>query len=274
VTDLGLAPSYLTLCLVQALLVLAPIQARPWRRLVSLGALVPPLALGIGVLVLRVFSAGPDSLALLGAVATPILAASVGWLLGWRRRWLSAVLAAVLYALAWQLQTLGGEAAGLALIGLACVAIAAAVAAITPRRSIELGLVLLAVLDVVLVWGTPQVGPATTALAHASQPRLSLPLLPPHPLPALQDATFGSASMGWLDLLAPALLAATLSPRSRPAAAVATAIAAAAWGVLLFFTSPIPATVPVVAVLLASRLQRRLVDRARAAATGGAQRAG
>ena len=60
---------------------------------------------------------------------------------------------------------------------------------------------MLAIVDVVLVWGTAQVGPASQALHH-----VGLPSAAGHRIPGLQDATFGGATMGWLDLVAPALL--------------------------------------------------------------------
>ena len=89
--------------------------------------------------------------------------------------------------------------------------------------------------------------------------RLDVTLIPGHqakPLPALQDATFGSALMGRLDLLAPALLAAIVAGRGRTqlAAAAATTVAALLWGLLLSVTSPMPATVPVLAGLAAALL--------------------
>jgi hypothetical protein len=67
--------------------------------------------------------------------------------------------------------------------------------------------------------------------------------------------------MGWLDLLAPALLGVILarSPE-RLRAAPAVTVSALIWGTLLYATPFIPATVPVLVGLLAARLseQRRL----------------
>jgi hypothetical protein len=97
--------------------------------------------------------------------------------------------------------------------------------------------VLIAVVDVVLVWGTHEVQPASTALHAATLPAV----------PRLQDATFGSATMGWLDLVAAALLGMVV--RTRLVASVATGLAAGAWGLLLAVTSVVPATVPVLAGL-------------------------
>jgi hypothetical protein len=83
------------------------------------------------------------------------------------------------------------------------------------------------------------VEPAANAL-HAAQLG--------HGIPRLQDATFWHATMGWLDLVAPALLGVAVVRRMR--ASVATGIAAGAWGLLLLVTSTLPATVPVLAGVL------------------------
>jgi hypothetical protein len=235
---LGLVPSYAALCAAQAGVVAAPARREPSGRLRWLGILLPALALGVGVALIRGFTGGPHALALLGAVATPVLAAA-----GPRR----APAAVALWLVAWLAHGLVAEAAGIALIALAALRVASVASAIAPRWSIELGLVALVVLDVVLVWGTPQVGPASTALHD-----VTLPSAAGHPVPALQDATFGSATMGWLDLLAPALLGVVARRRLR--AAVVTGVAAGAWGLLLTVTPTVPATVPVLAGLLAARL--------------------
>ena len=58
--------------------------------------------------------------------------------------------------------------------------------------------------------------------------------------------------MGWLDLVAPALLGVVV--RRRVPAAAATGLAAGAWGLLLLTTSTVPATVPTLAGLLVGRL--------------------
>ena len=146
-------------------------------------------------------------------------------------------LAAGLWAVAWLAHGLVAQAAGVALIGLAAVTVAQLVARVAPDWSIAAGLVVVAIVDIVLVWATPQVQPASNAL-HAA----ALPSLAGHAIPPLQDATFGSATMGWLDLVAPALLGVVV--RARLAAAVLTGLAAGAWGLLLLGTSTVPATVP------------------------------
>ena len=236
-------PSYAVLVVVQAALVLAP--GRP-RRLWSsrvLGIGIPVAALVVGVTVAQV-SRGADFLAALAAFVTPVLAAAAGWARGWRWPWLTALVVPPLYALAWlRPDSLAGDAAGVALIAGACLAVTGLVGALAPRPWLVAGLVLLVVLDVVLVWGNRQVEPAMNALQAAAPPTIG------RRLPELQQIDFGDATMGWLDFAAPALLGLLVAKRLR--AAVATGLAAGAWGLLLLATSPIAATPPVLAGLVA-----------------------
>jgi len=227
------------LCAVQAATVLLPrrkhARGRARARFGWLGVAAPAAALATGIVVLRVFAGGPHALALLAAVATPALAAAR-----------TPLTAGALWLAAWLANGLAAQAASVALIALAAVMIAELAAAIAPEWSLVVGLVVLAVVDVVLVWGTAQVQPATTALHGATVG---------HGIPELQDATFGGATMGWFDLVAPALLGVVVA-HGRLRAAVVTGLAAGAWGLLLLATPTIPATVPVLAGLLAGRTGR------------------
>ena len=203
-----------------------------------LGIAVPAIALGIGVLILNVVAAGPHAIALLAIVATPVLAAA-------RPR--RAPVALALWLVAWLAHGLLAQGAAVALIALAAVTVAEIASMLAPSWSLAIGLVVLAAVDIALVWGTRDVQPATTALHHAA-----IPVAVGHHLPRLQDATFGSATMGWLDLVAPALLG--VIARERLRAAVATGLAGGVWGLLLLITPTIPATVPTLAGLVVGRL--------------------
>jgi hypothetical protein len=225
--------------------VLAP--GRPPRLVSSraLGLTIPAAALVAGVVVAQI-SGGADFLTALAAVATPLLAAGAGWARSWRRPWLPAICVPPLYAVAWlRPDGLASDAAGVALIAGACLAITGLVAGVAPRSWLVAGLVLLVVLDVILVWGSRQVEPTMNALQAATPPTIG------RRLPDLQQVDFGSATMGWLDFAAPALLG--LLVLRRVAAGVATGVAAGLWGLLLFATSPIAATPPVLVGLVAGR---------------------
>jgi len=205
---------------------------------------LPAALLGAGVLIINVVPQGPHWLARLATFGTPALAATYGFFRGSPRWWLWPTVAVALWFAAWLASGLVQDGAGLALIALACLAAASAIALVAPAWSIRVGLVVLAALDVVLVWGTPSVQRATTTLEHVPSP-----VAAGTPLPSLQQAIFGSALMGWLDLLAPALLGVVVAGRRKLGAAAITGVAAGLWGLLLFVTSEVAATVPVLAGL-------------------------
>ena len=249
--SIGFALAYGVLVLVQAALVLAPGQTARVVASRGLGLMVPAAALVLGVVVAQV-GGGADFLTALAAVATPLLAACAGWARVWPLPWLPALCVPPLYAVAWvRPDPWSTDAAGVLLIAGACLAITGLVAGVASPSWLTAGLVLLVVLDVIFVWGDRQVEPTMNALQAAAPPTVG------RPLPALQQVDFGSATMGWLDFAAPALLGLLVARRG--AAAVATGIAAGLWGLLLFVTSPIAATPPVLAGLLAGhRLPRCL----------------
>lgn len=278
VVHLSLAPSYAVLCLVQGLLVLAPWVPRRLVRgpggfvRVALVA-VPAVMLVAGVVIVRTAEGGARAVTALATIAAPLLALAIGWAMGWGRvAFAGPPVAAVLFVIAWRAGGLVADAGSVALIALACLTLAGLIALFIPRGALAAGLVALAVVDTVLVFGFHEVQPVTTAL-HMTTP-LSLPSGGP-PLPALQDVTFGGALMGWLDLLAPALLATVMAGAFRPrlVAAVVTLVAALLWGLLLVRVDTLPATVPVVAGLAAGLLLRPLTRhpcRDGAPGTGGA----
>jgi hypothetical protein len=224
--------------------VAAPSRHATGRSFSAVGLLVPAGLLAAGVAILDLVSGGPRTLTLLATFGTPVLAAAGGAIAGRRRWWLWPPVAAALWIVAWRAHGLVQDTADVALIALACIAAASAAGRVASARSISAGLVALAVLDVVLVWGTTSVEESTTALGG-----VTLPHAAGVPLPSLQQATFGSALMGWLDLLAPALLGVVVAGRTKYGAAVATGVAAGLWGLLFFWTAEVAATVPVLAGL-------------------------
>jgi hypothetical protein len=263
------------LCAAQAATVAAPArQARP-RGGSWIWVAVPAVLLGAGVAIINLVPQGPHALTLLATFGTPVLAATGGAFRGSARWWLWPPAAVALWLVAWLASGLVRDAAGTSLIGLACLAAASAIAIVAPAWSIRAGLVGLAALDVILVWGTPSVQTATNTLEN-----VPLPHAAGMSLPSLQQAAFGSALMGWLDLLAPALLGVVVAGRRKLGAAVVTGIAAGLWGLLLLTTSEVAATVPVLAGLAfaaadarRSRLRHPL-EPARAGGSPGCDRRG
>jgi hypothetical protein len=251
-----LVPWYAALCAAQAVLVAAPAVGRETdRRHALLGLAGPAAAMVVGVGLVRLLGgSGASFLAYLGTIATPALAAALGRTANWPRPYLTVVAAAVLYVVAWQASGHAAEVAGALLIGGACLAIAGIVGPITPARYLALGLVVLIAVDVYLVWGNRQVESTTTALQQVVLPHVGVAAHRSRPLPSLQQVELGNSSMGWLDFLAPALLGAVVGrcTRRRLLAAATVTVAALAWGFLLEVTSPIPATVPILAGLAVS----------------------
>ena len=228
-------------------------QARPTgRSLVWLA--VPAALLGAGVLIINTVPQGPHWLARLATFGTPVLAATYGFFRGSPRWWLWPPAAAGLWFAVWLASGLVQDAAGLALVALACLAAASAIAMVAPAWSIRVGLVVLAGLDIVLVWATPSVQRATDTLEHVASP-----VAAGTPLPNLQQAIFGSALMGWLDLLAPALLGVVFVGRRKVTAAAIVGVTAYLWGYLLFThtTNEVAATVPVLAGLAYAAVDAR-----------------
>jgi hypothetical protein len=250
-----LFPWYAALCAAQGVLVALPAVGRETaRRHALLGLAGPAAAMVVGVGLVRILGgSGASFLAYLGTIATPALAAALGRTANWRHPSLTIVAAAVLYVVAWQAGGHAAEAAGALLIGGACLAIASIVGPITPARYLAIGLVVLIAVDVYLVWGNRQVESTTSALQQAVLPHVGTGHRS-RPLPSLQQVDLGNSSMGWLDFLAPALLGAAVGRRTRRRllAAAAVAVTALAWGFLLEITSPIPATVPILAGLAVS----------------------
>ena len=252
--------SFAVLCLVQGVLVAASWQ-RPLRlgrsRLVGIG--VPVVVFFIGLTATRGGDWATRAVSDLATFGTPVAAAAVGVVWGWRLPWVYALAAPFAFVVAWRADGLVADTASVALIAAACLTLAALVATFTPPWALAAGLVALAIADTILVFAD-QVRPGTQAL-HAVVP----PALGGTPLPALQDATLGHALFGWLDILAPALGATLLTGFASPrfVAAVLTAVAALALGLLLAKTQQVPGTTPtLVAVVVWGLVARRGPPRA------------
>ena len=240
------------LCAAQTATVAAPArQARPFGRS-WLWLALPAALLGAGVAIVNLVPQGPHVLSLIATFGTPVLAAAGGIFKGDPRWWLWPPSAVGLWFVAWLTSGLVRDAAGTTLIALACLAAASAIATVAPAWSIRIGLVCLAALDIVLVWGTPSVREASNTLEHVQSP-----VAAGMSLPSLQQPAFGHAFMGWLDLLAPALLGVVVAGRTKLGAAAVTGVAAGLWGLLFYVTSEVAATVPVLAGLAFAAVDAR-----------------
>jgi hypothetical protein len=215
-----------------------------WWSLVPLASIV---AVIFGI---QAASQSADALTYLALIAVPPLAALAlaGLARGGRPRRALAVLP--LFALAWaDRHGLVGEACGIALSALACVALGVLLARVAPLSLLKIGIVLMSIGDTVLV--IAQQLQAPNAVLNAAAPGLGLP--------QLQRALFGSAVMGFGDFFIAAVFGAVLAAEGRaqlPAARL-TLLFALLFDLLFFVTDLLPATVPVALALIATELARR-----------------
>lgn len=243
----------LLLTLVQCACVALPAAGAPLiaTRLGGRGwALVAPLSIlvVIGTIVLLPSSADLWTwIALL--LVPPGAALGFGWAMRGARAGF-ALVAVVLFILAWAGRgRWPGDLAAVLLIAGSCVTLGRLFAAATPLGLLKAGLVALAVIDSVLVFGNQLQAPNAVLIAAA----------PPASLPQLQSATLAGAGMGYGDFFAAALLGGVLAADGRRQTYWAAVVFAAAivFDQLFRWFDTLPATVPPAAVLLVSEFVRR-----------------
>jgi hypothetical protein len=238
---------------VQGLLVAAPRPPLPLPLLERLRtrwwALLPPLSIVVVIGAIALDSASADFLTYLALVAVPPLAALAAGGLARGGRPPLALAVIPLFALAWAARgELGGDAAAVALSGLACISLGWLLASVVPAAWLKLGIYAMAAIDTWLVASNLLQGP-NAVLNTAS----------PGSLPRLQLAHFGSALMGFGDLFLAATLGAVLAHdrRLQRTGAVLTATFGITFDFLFFAVDQLPATVPVALALAVLEISRR-----------------
>jgi hypothetical protein len=241
------------LILAQASLVaLAARQPPPeLRRLRRAGwALVPAMSIVVVIAVLSFAPGTANVLTWLARIATPLAAAvALGHVVHGARPALALAVLPLL-AIAWaEKGTLVGDAAALVITALGCLTLGWLLAGVTPAKWLKVGIVVAAIVDSYLVFSKLLEQPNATLNAAA----------PPGGLPQLQYVSFGSATMGYGDFFIAGVLGGLLVMERRRALPVAGAcfLFAAAFDLLFFVTSQLPATVPVALALIASELALR-----------------
>jgi len=235
------------LSLVQASVVLGPaprVLARLSRLRSGWWALLPVASVVGFVFAVRALAGVADGLTYLALIAVPPLAAlALAYLMrGGRPRLAAAVVP--LFALAWADRSgLPGEAAGLVLDALSCIALGVLLVAVTPRALVKLAIVAMAAVDAWLVITNLLTAPNNSLNAAA----------PAAGLPQLQRVLFGSAVMGYGDLFIAGLLGALLAfePRTQWRATLLAGALALLSDLLFFAVNELPATVPIALTLIA-----------------------
>jgi hypothetical protein len=212
-------------------------------------ALIAPLSI---VIVVAGIAALPESAQILTWVALFLVPVGAALAFGWAMHGAQAplaALAAVLLVIAWSHsgQTAGDAAAILLIVG-SCVTLGRLLAGITPLMLLKIGLVALAVIDAVLVFGGQLQGP--NAVLVAAQP--------PAALPQLQSASLGGSGLGFGDFFAAAVVGGVLAADGRRQLgwATATLIVSLLFSQLFRWFDTLPATIPPVLVLLVAEAVR------------------
>jgi hypothetical protein len=217
-------------------------------------ALVLPLSI---VVVIGAIAAAPSTADLLTWVAligVPLGGAlALGWAAHGARPWL-AVIAAPLLAIAWaRPDTYAGQVAATVLIAGSAVTLGRLLAGAAPLTLLKLGIVAMATIDAVLVF-SGSLEPSNQILVAAS---------PGAGLPQFQSAAFGSASIGYGDLFAAAVVGGILAAerRSQLAGAVAMLGVTLCWDQLFLIYDVLPATIPPAVVVIGFELWSRRSER-------------
>jgi hypothetical protein len=203
-------------------------------------ALLAPCSLLVGTFGVLAMPSLATGLAILAAAATPALAAIavVGVVHGGRRVLLLVPVA--LGALALAGSGVPAELAASLLTALGSLTLGAAIVRLTPGRWLRLGVLAMAVVDVILLaLGIGQ--PAATLLHDASA----------GVQPVFHRAQVGQMSLDYPDLVLAAVLGGVVAGRAVQARAAAlVAILSTANGALFAFADVLPATVPIVLALI------------------------
>ncbi|MDX6689125.1 MAG: hypothetical protein QOG15_582 [Solirubrobacteraceae bacterium] len=243
----------LVLTVAQAACVALPAAGLPaWAQRFRGGAwaLVLPLSIAVVVAAIELMPSTADVLTWVAFLLVPPgCALALGWAARGARPWLAA-LAPGLLALAWAYpDDRSGQLATVVLIAGSAVTLGRLLAGVTPLSLLKLGVVALAIVDSVLVFGNELQAPNAVLVAASPGPGL----------PQLQSASYGLSGLGYGDFFAAAVVGGILAAERGPQliAAVATLAVSLLWDQLFLIYDVLPATVPPAIVLVGVELWRR-----------------
>jgi hypothetical protein len=213
-------------------------------------ALVPPVSIAAVVVAIGLDPRVADALTWLALVAIPPLAAvALGWAMRGSRPPL-ALLAVPLVVLAVaRTGDIAGDAAAATWSAVSCVTLGRLLAGAVPGTWLKAGIVAMALLDAVLVFGDELQAP--NAILNAAVPGPGLP--------QLQYLDLHAASLGYGDVFAAGVLGGLLAAEGSlqwPVALLLLGLSVV-WDVLFLAFDTLPATVPVAAALVIAEAVRR-----------------
>jgi hypothetical protein len=240
-------PDTLVLDAAQALCVALPAAGIP-AFLLRLGgrgwALVAPLSVVLSVVAIAAATASADVLTWIALLLVPLgCALALGWAAHRARPWLALAIVPILAAAFAAPDDPLGRVARLALIVGSCATVGRLLAGGAPLRYLKAGVVAMAVIDAVFIFG--DLWGEQNAAFNAAEPAAGLP--------RLQVADIGDVSTDYGDYFVAGLVGGILAAERRPqaVAAVATLAAAQAFNQLFLVVDSLPGTVPPAVVLLA-----------------------
>jgi hypothetical protein len=241
----------------QALCVALPAAGIP-AFLLRLGgrgwALVAPLSVVVSVVAIAAAAASADVLTWIAFLLVPVgCALALGWAAHGARPWLAvAIVPLLVAALAAPDEALGRAARLLMIVG-SCVTVGRLLAGAAPLLWLKLGVVAMAVIDAIFIFGDLW-GEQNAAFNAAA---------PAEGLPRLQVADIGDVSTDYGDYFVAGLVGGILAAERRPQAlaALAALVAAQAWNQLFLAVDSLPGTVPPAVVLLAFEAWNRRRER-------------
>jgi len=236
----------------QGLLVVLPAAGIPRRlaRFTSRGwALIAPLSIAVVVGAIALFPQVADALTWVALVLVPIGAMlALGWAMHGARPGY-AIVAAALFVYCWaEVGTLGGDAAAAALTALSTVTVGRLLAGLVPGLWLKAGIVAMAVIDSILVFGNQLQGPNATLNAAIPVPGA----------PQLQYLDLHYASMGYGDVFVAGVLGGILAAEHRKQLlpGVLVFVLGALWDLLFLHFNTLPATVPIAVAVILLELKR------------------
>jgi hypothetical protein len=234
----------------------------PWMRRFAGGwwALILPLSIAVVVGAIELIPETADALTWVALILIPPGAAlALGWAMH-GARWPYAALAAPLLVLAWaDVDGLAGDAAAAVLTALSCVTLGRILAGIVPALWLKAGIVTMAIVDAILVFGNQLQAP--NAVLNAA--------IPTPGAPQLQYLDLHYASVGYGDVFVAGVLGGVLAVEGRPQFSAAALVLACsiAWDLLFFHFDTLPATVPVALALVILETRRWAIRPRRGAYT-------
>ena len=237
----------------QALLVLLPGAGIPaWleRFKTTLWALIAPVSIALVVAAIALVPEVADGLTWFALLLVPPGAVLA---LGWAMRGAKPVyglIAVAAFAVAlMDVDSPAGEGAAAFLTALSCITVGRLLAGLVPAAPLKLGIVAMAVIDFILVFGNQLQGPNATLNAAVPAPGL----------PQLQFLDVTWARMGYGDVFVAGLLGGVLAAehKRQAPAALLVFVLCCAWDLLFLHFNTLPATVPIGVAIVILELRNR-----------------